>query len=155
MPADLDALDHRLLDLLEEDADRTAGELSALLPLSPSAIQRRIARLKREGVVRRIVARVARPGAPTPFEALVEVSLASDRAGVVDRFRRWAAAAPEVAACWYVTGEVDLVLHVRCPDIGGFRAFAEATLGRDADIVRYRTLVVLDTLHGDSGLSPR
>ncbi len=149
MSAELDPIDHRLLDLLERDADRTAGQLAALLPLSASAIQRRIARLKREGVVERIVARVRRPDGPPPFEALVELSLASDRADVVDRFRRWASSTREVAACWYVTGEVDLVLRLRCRDIGHFRDFTEATLGRDPDIRRFRTLVVLDTLHDD------
>ncbi len=72
---DLDAFDRQLLNLVQQDASRTADQLATHVALSVSAIQRRLKRLREEGVVERHVA-VLDPrqvGRPTLFVVALEV----------------------------------------------------------------------------------
>ena len=52
----LDELDRKLLDLLQNDAARPLYELGDLVGLSPSAVQRRLSRYRASGVIARQVA---------------------------------------------------------------------------------------------------
>ncbi len=52
----LDDLDHRLLTCLQHDASRTLQELGEAVGLSPSAVQRRITRYRKAGLITRQVA---------------------------------------------------------------------------------------------------
>lgn len=55
-PADLDAIDRKILGLLAEDASRSYAELSNLVNLSAPAVHDRVKRMKREGVIKSTVA---------------------------------------------------------------------------------------------------
>ena len=63
----LDRFDRQLLTLVQEDAGRTAEQLAEQVPLSPSAIQRRLRRMREDGVIQRQTAIVdpQRVGRPT------------------------------------------------------------------------------------------
>ena len=50
----LDAFDHRLLALLQDDAGRTLTALGEAVGLSPSAVQRRIKRYRANGLLRQV-----------------------------------------------------------------------------------------------------
>jgi Lrp/AsnC family leucine-responsive transcriptional regulator len=47
---ELDRFDRQLLKLVQEDAGQTAERLADQVQLSPSAIQRRLRRMREEGV---------------------------------------------------------------------------------------------------------
>ncbi|MBX3568413.1 MAG: Lrp/AsnC family transcriptional regulator [Rhizobiaceae bacterium] len=57
-PARLDDVDRRLLGLLSEDGTRSYAELGQLLHLSAPAVHERVKRLKRDGVIKAMVARL-------------------------------------------------------------------------------------------------
>ncbi len=48
-PAELDAIDRRILGALAEDASRSYAELSKIVNLSAPAVHDRVKRLKRDG----------------------------------------------------------------------------------------------------------
>ena len=50
---ELDRFDRQLLNLVQEDAGQTADRLAEQVALSPSAIQRRLRRLREHGVIAR------------------------------------------------------------------------------------------------------
>jgi len=52
----MDAIDKKLLGLLQEDTKKTTKELSMVLNLSVTAVYERIKKLEREGVIRKYVA---------------------------------------------------------------------------------------------------
>ena len=72
---DLDRFDRQLLDLVQQDAALTAEQLAEHVSLSPSAIQRRLRRLRDQGVIVRQVAVLdaAQVGRPTTFIAGLQV----------------------------------------------------------------------------------
>ena len=51
-----DNFDLKLLNAMQEDADRTAEQLAEIVALSPSAIARRIRRLRESGAIARTIA---------------------------------------------------------------------------------------------------
>src|SRR5690348_4139295 len=74
-PVELDALDHRLLDLLQADASRTNHALAEAAQVSPATALRRVRRLIDAGVIERQVAIVAPRLAETGLTAISEISL--------------------------------------------------------------------------------
>jgi len=52
----LDQFDAALLDLVQRDDSRTADSIATEVPLSPSAIARRLRRLRAEGWIARTIA---------------------------------------------------------------------------------------------------
>ncbi len=55
-PAELDAIDRKILSALAEDSSRSYAELSKLANLSAPAVHDRVKRLKRDGVIKGTVA---------------------------------------------------------------------------------------------------
>ena len=55
-PAELDAIDRKILSALAEDAGRSYAALSEIVNLSAPAVHDRVKRLKRDGVIRGTVA---------------------------------------------------------------------------------------------------
>ena len=68
----LDAVDRKLLGLLADDATRAYAELGRLLHLSPPAVHERVKRLKRDGVIKGVVARLDAAGELPALGALLE-----------------------------------------------------------------------------------
>lgn len=143
MPDDLDAHDRRLLTLIQEDAGRTADQLADLVPLSVSAIQRRLKRLREDGVIEREVAVVdpRRVGAGSLFIAALR--LANEAPDEVARLRTWLAACPPVQQAYYVTGEDDFLVIACVRDVPAYEALMAGLMAAHPIVERYTTRVVL------------
>ena len=119
---DLDTLDLRILDLIQENAEMPGEAIAGAVGLSASAVQRRISRLKRDGVIEKVVALVEPRSVGRTMTVLVEVEIDNERRGSLDAFQRWVVEAPEVQSCWYVTGDADYALLVSTRDLDGYNA---------------------------------
>lgn len=138
-----DNLDLQLLDALQRDADRTAEELAREIPLSPSAIARRLRRLKGEGAIARIVAVLAERIAGTRVSALVLVQLDhhAPRQGL-DRLRERLSSDGAIQWCAEVSGAFDIALVTDHRSMGDFTAWADLRLAEDPVVRRYETSFV-------------
>ncbi|MEM2020785.1 MAG: Lrp/AsnC family transcriptional regulator [Zestosphaera sp.] len=58
MNQELDELDKKILNVLQENADLTYAELGRMLGVSPSTVYMRLRKLKERGFIKRIVAEV-------------------------------------------------------------------------------------------------
>ena len=143
---DLDRFDRELLNLVQEDCAQTAESLAAKVPLSPSAIQRRLRRLRDEGVIAREVAVVdaAKVGRPTFFVASLQ--LEQDRPEHLHRLGSWLQAQPAVQQAFYVTGQADFVLVLTAPDTAAYEAFMSKMMIEHPNIKRYTTSVALNVV---------
>src|SRR5688572_11893988 len=103
MGAARDALDLRILDLLQHNALLTADELAETLPLSPSAIARRVRRLRETGVIARDVAVLS--DAVGPFlSAFVHIQLDRHALAAVEALRRRLTSSPNVQLFMEISG---------------------------------------------------
>jgi DNA-binding Lrp family transcriptional regulator len=140
----LDPQDLAILRLLQEDAGRPQREIAERVSLSAPAVQRRIARLQAEGVIRRTVALVEPAAVGYPITVIVEVTLTTDRSSVVAAAKAFFRDAEEVQQCYCVTGTAGFVLILLVPSMEDYEQ-RTARLFADNELVRsYRTIVVLD-----------
>jgi DNA-binding Lrp family transcriptional regulator len=143
---DLDRFDRQLLNLVQQDAALTAEQLAERVSLSPSAIQRRLKRLREQGVIARQVAVLdpARVGRAMSFIASLQVE--SERADRMAALRAWIAAEPRVQQAFYVTGEADFILVVTAADAEAYEALMARLLADNPNVRRYTTSVAMNVL---------
>ena len=136
----LDRFDLQLLNLLQGDDSRTADSLAEEVPLSPSAIARRLRRLRGERWIDRTIALLGPRLTQNRLRALVLVQLGehADRAGKAALERRLLAAT-EVQFCYEIAGPHDFVLLFDCTNMADFNACAEALLASSPTVRRYET----------------
>ena len=143
-PLVLDAFDHRLLQLLQEDGDLTLGALGEAVGLSPSAVQRRIARYRRHGMRRVALLEPAALAATTLI--MVWVSMERESPQQLRAFYAKMRATPEVQQCYQLSGEWDYLLIVATANLPAYRALVERLFKPMPNIKRFESRVVLDTV---------
>jgi len=141
---DIDEFDLKLLRFVQHNNRLTADELSSKVGLSPSACQRRLVRLRHEGVIERDIAVVSPEAVGRQLTMIVEVTLERERPDIMDEFRRSMIATPEVMQCYYVTGEVDFILVLTARDMRHYEAFTKQFFFANPNIRRFHTMVVMD-----------
>src|SRR3712207_5865959 len=94
-PMHLDRLDLQLLAAVQENNRLTSEELGERVGLSPTACQRRLKRLREEGVIEADIAVVSPAALGRPLLMLVSVSLERERADIIDRFKQAIRRTPE------------------------------------------------------------
>ncbi|HKC02915.1 MAG TPA: Lrp/AsnC family transcriptional regulator [Sphingomicrobium sp.] len=138
-----DRFDLKLLNAMQEDADRTAEQLSEVIALSPSAIARRLRRLRNDGAIARTVSILHADLVGTRLRAMVRLQLQdhAEKSGLAE-LRTRPQALDEVQFCFEVGGSDDLIMLVACRDMAAFNAFADAELAQNAIVRRYETSFV-------------
>jgi Lrp/AsnC family leucine-responsive transcriptional regulator len=142
----LDRLDIRLLSELQANSALTNDQLAERVALSPSAVQRRVRRLERSGIIERRVALVdpAKVGRTAHF--IVGLEVERERPELVKTLREWIASEPAVQQSYYVTGTADYVLVVVTRDISEFDALMSDMMLANPNIRRFITQVVMNTV---------
>ncbi len=128
MAESLDAVDARILDLIQHDAGLSVAEVAERVGLSSSPCWRRIKRLEDSGVIQRRVTLLDRGRLGLDFEVFAEVKLALPTRDNLEAFDAAVARWPEVAQCATVTGGMDYVLRVVTRDMAGFDIFLREKL---------------------------
>jgi DNA-binding Lrp family transcriptional regulator len=136
-----DRYDRQLLNLLQEDALRTAEDLARDVALSPSAIARRVRRMREDGSIVADRAVVAEKIGPF-LSAMVDVQLDRHALEPVEQLLRKLEKRAEVQTILEVAGPFDLLVLVVVRDMDTFNAFADEMLGSDPAVRRYETRFV-------------
>ncbi|MET3437316.1 Lrp/AsnC family transcriptional regulator [Sphingomonas sp. 1185] len=104
----LEDIDQKLVALLQQNARKATASLARELNLSRTAVQARIARLERDGIILGYTAIIA-PDAVQRLSALVTLSIiVRPCALVIDPLASW----PEIITIYSIAGERDAVLVV-------------------------------------------
>lgn len=143
---DLDRFDRLLLNLVQQDSAQTAERLAETVGLSPSAIQRRLKRMREQGVITRDAAIVdpRTVGRPTFF--VVSLEIERERPELLAQLREWLTKRTEVQQAFYVTGETDFVIVVTARDTEAFEAMMAQLVKENPNVRRFTTNVVLSLL---------
>ena len=119
----LDAIDARILDLIQHDAGLSVADIADRVGLSSSPCWRRIKRLEDVGVIQKRVTLLDREKLGLGFEVFAEVKLALPSKENLEAFEIAIADLPEVAQCATVTGGMDYVLRIITRDMHAFDDF--------------------------------
>ncbi|RKH54687.1 Lrp/AsnC family transcriptional regulator [Corallococcus llansteffanensis] len=142
----LDELDGRILALLEANGRESATKLAAKVGLSRSAVQERVARLERDGIIQGYTVRLGASARPPGVEAYLTVKLSGP---VCPRVAPQLRDLPEVLRIESLAGEVDMLIRVRAPDLGALSELRER-VARIPEVRAVTTAPVL-TVHLDRG----
>ena len=128
MPEILDAIDARILDLIQYDAGLSVAEIAEQVGLSSSPCWRRIKRLEDAGVIQRRVTLLDGEKLGLSFEVYAEVKLNMPSKENLNAFEAAVVNLPEVAQCATVTGGMDYVLRIVTRDMHAFDEFLREKL---------------------------
>jgi len=126
----LDAIDRKILALLQQDGRMTVAELSEKVGLSPSPCLRRVRMLEEAGVIARYVAVLDQQSVGLPVSVFVSIKLESQREEALERFSKAIARWPEVLECYLMTGPRDYLLRVVVADLAAYERFLKQQLTR-------------------------
>lgn len=119
----MDAIDKKLLGLLQEDTKKTTKELSLVLNLSVTAVYERIKKLEREGIIRKYVALLDRAKIEKAFVVFCHIKLIQHTKEVIHTFENEVVLLKEVSECFHVSGDYDYILKVNVKDMDEYREF--------------------------------
>ena len=127
----------------QRDGAQTADQLARQVPLSPSAIARRLRRLRAEGWLHRTIALLSPRLQARRLRAIVLIQL-SEHANLAGKeaLQDRMIAAPQVQFCYEITGAFDLIALFDCENMDEFNRVAEKTLSAEATVRRYETSFV-------------
>lgn len=138
-PVPLDALDRRLLGLLQDDCSLTNQALAQRAHVSPATCLRRVKRLLEAGVIERQIAILAPEKLGAGLTAVVEISL--EHQGGERQVEFEARVRDEVAVqqCYRVSPGPDFVLVVGVPDMPAYHALVHRLFTAQANVRNIRT----------------
>jgi Lrp/AsnC family transcriptional regulator, leucine-responsive regulatory protein len=151
-PLTLDALDRRILRVLQADGRITFDALAAQVGLSSSAALRRVRRLEDSGVVTGYVAVVPPERIGLGLTAYINVRLEkhteSHKRNPMDAFKAAVQAWPEVVECAALTGEMDYLLRVVVEDMAHYSRFIMETLLKHPSVEDCKSSFMLERIKG-------
>jgi len=142
-PNNLDALDRAILTALLTDGRQSQVELAEHVPLSATAIARRIRTLEERGVISGYQAQVSKAALGLTMMAIVQISLKSQNEELLAAFEKAAAAAPSIISCHMMSGEDDYIIAVLARDLADFERIHKEQLSRLPGVARLRSSFVL------------
>lgn len=128
MPETLDAVDARILDLIQHDAGLSVAEVAERVGLSSSPCWRRIKRLEDAGVIQRRVTILDREKLGLGFEVYCTAKLSLPTKDNLEAFEAAIDGWSEVVQCATVTGSADYELRIITRDMNAFDAFLREKL---------------------------
>ncbi|WP_022979553.1 Lrp/AsnC family transcriptional regulator [Ideonella sp. B508-1] len=116
----LDALDVKILNLLQANAELQMGEIAEQVGLSSTPCWRRIQRMKDAGIITKQVCLLDAKKVNVGVTVFVSVRTSVHTDDWFRQFRATVQAIPEVVEFYRMSGDVDYLLRVVVPDIAAY-----------------------------------
>lgn len=137
----LDALDRKILALLQTDGRATLTDLAQQVNLSVSRCQRRLREMERAGVIRGYRAEVDGAAIGLGFEVILFVTLHGlDR---LDEFDGAVEALPNVIQAQRLFGQPDVLIRVVTEDLPAYQRFYDQELSRLPGVQSITSTIVM------------
>ena len=116
----MDRIDRKLLELLQEDADRPLNELAEAVHLTPTPCWKRIQKLQQTGVIQRKVVLCDPVKMNLGLTAFVAVRTTQHSEAWLRKFAAAVQSIPEIVEAYRMSGEIDYMLRIVVTDIQGY-----------------------------------
>ena len=125
----MDAIDRKILTVLQDDASLSVAEIGSRVGLSSTPCWKRIQKLEAEGVIQKRVALVDQAKVGLGITVFVSIETGDHSQKWLETFAETVRAMPEVMEFHRMAGDVDYMLRVVVPDIQGYDAFYKKLIG--------------------------
>lgn len=143
-PKKYDRIDARILELVQRNNRLTSEAIGEQIGLSATACQRRLKRLRAEGIIEADVSIVSAKAVGRPIQMLLLVTLERERADIIDRFKRDIKSSLEIATGFYITGDADFLLYITARSMEEYEQYTRRFFYENPHIKSIRTMVVVD-----------
>jgi Lrp/AsnC family transcriptional regulator len=125
----MDAIDKKILTVLQEDTSLSVAEIGSRVGLSSTPCWKRIQRLEADGVIQKRVALVDQAKVGLGITVFVSIETGDHSQAWLARFAEAVGAMPEVMEFYRMAGDVDYMLRVVVADIAGYDTFYKKLIG--------------------------
>lgn len=139
----LDAVDIKILNVLQQDARMPLKAISHKVCKSETPVLQRIRRLQDDGVILGYVAVLDRRKVGLPTLVLTQVRLRNQARETLSAFAAYIRRFPEVQHCLELAGEYDFMLQLALPDVHAYEDFLDSKLGAFPQLDRVQSFFVL------------
>ena len=119
----MDAIDRKILAVVQEDASLSVAEIGLRVGLSSTPCWKRLQRLEADGVITRRVALIDPEKIGLGVTVFVSIETGDHSQDWLKRFAEVVSGMPEVMEFYRMAVDVDYMLRVVVPDIKGYDAF--------------------------------
>ncbi|MBC7586251.1 Lrp/AsnC family transcriptional regulator [Tardiphaga sp. vice352] len=126
----LDAIDRKILGVLQADGRTTMQDLAEQVGLSVSPCHRRVKLLEQRGVISRYMALVDQKSLGLHVSVFISIKLVRQKEEDLERFARAISGWEEVLECYLMTGNRDYLLRVVAADLASYETFLKTRLTR-------------------------
>jgi Lrp/AsnC family leucine-responsive transcriptional regulator len=141
---ELDAMDRRILGVLQLEGRISNLDLAQRVGLSPTPCGRRLKRLEETGVITGYGARINPAALGLGVSVIVTVRLARQSPNDISEFLAAVHRQPEITECLLVTGNLDYVLRLRVSDVEALRDFILDKLKSIPCVAETSTMLILE-----------
>jgi Lrp/AsnC family transcriptional regulator len=119
----MDAIDRKIVVLLQEDASLSLAQIAHRVGLSQSPCWKRIQRLEKTGVILKRVALISPESIGVGLSVFVSIETGDHSSAWLSKFAQTVTAMPEVMEFHRMAGDIDYMLRVAVPDMQAYDAF--------------------------------
>lgn len=141
----MDSFDLKILDIVQRDNRLSTERIADRVGLSPSAVQRRLKRLREDGVIEAEVAVVSPEAVGRSLTAIVGLIIDKERplSQALAEFKELMLSTAEVMQCYDVTGEFDFIVVITARDMREYEVLSRKLFIENPNVRRYKTSLVI------------
>ncbi|WP_424983189.1 Lrp/AsnC family transcriptional regulator [Maritalea sp. S77] len=139
----IDAIDRKIVAILQEEGRMRTNELAEKVGLSPTPCARRVVALEDRGVITGYTASVNQEMLGLPISIFVSVELDNQGAEALQLFEKEVQSFEEIMECFIMTGSQDFLMRVVAADLGSYERFLQEKLTRVPGIRSIRSRFAL------------
>lgn len=143
---ELDSIDRRILNMLQNNSKLTTKELAAALNMTTTPIHERIKRLEKRGYILNYVALLDRRKMEHKLMAFLYISVRDHSQQSLLKFQQAVIKFPKVVECYHIAGQFDFVLKILVKDMEDYHNFTFNRLASLKNIRQVQTDFVINDL---------
>lgn len=145
----MDAIDKKILQLLQEDSKRTIKEIAAEIGLSSTPVYDRIRKLEQAQVIKGYSVKLDRNKLGLPLLVFCNVNLNQHQHSYLVQFEKDIKQFEEVLECYHVAGIYDYLMKISVPDMEHYQMFVSYKLASLENIAKVQSSFVMTSIVED------
>ena len=146
MSYQIDKIDLKILEILQEDGRITNLQLSSMVGLSPAPTLERVKKLEKAGIINSYHAQLNRESLGLSVHTFMQVTLSRHKNNAINNFIEKINEIEEVLECHHITGGADYLLKIYTKDMMAYERLVMDKLSVIEEIAQMQTQVVLSTV---------
>ena len=145
----MDAIDKRILMVLQNDAKANIKIIAEKSGLSVSPTFARIKKLEQLGYIKKYVALLDEVKIGKSIQVFCQVTLSIHSKEVIDNFKKQIAKLHDVMGCYHVSGNYDFLLKIAVKDMNEYQQFAVEKLSVIEGLSNVQSTFVLEEIKNE------